>query len=49
MVVEYNARLAKLAADKTLSDANFQVAYQPGFSNLPIAKYRQGYLSGVDW
>ncbi|KAI8146915.1 hypothetical protein BJV82DRAFT_596998 [Fennellomyces sp. T-0311] len=48
MVAEYNARLEKLAADETLSDKHFQVAYQPGFSQLPIAKYKQGYLSGID-
>ncbi|KAI9260581.1 hypothetical protein BDA99DRAFT_512496 [Phascolomyces articulosus] len=48
MVFEYNKRLEKLAADKSLSDEQFQVVYQPGFAELPIAKYKQGFLSGID-
>ncbi|KAI9490373.1 hypothetical protein BDB00DRAFT_838198 [Zychaea mexicana] len=49
MVAEYNKRLHKLASDEALSDKHFQVVYQPGFTTLPIAKYKQGYLSGIDW
>ena len=49
MVFEYNQRLQRLAANKSLSDKEFQVVYQPGFAELPIAKYKQGYLSGIDW
>ncbi|KAG2224879.1 hypothetical protein INT45_010828 [Circinella minor] len=48
MVFEYNQRLQKLAANESYSDKEFQVVYQPGFAELPIAKYKQGYLSGID-
>lgn len=49
LVVEYNARLKKLANDPSLSSHDFQVAYQPGFRHFPFSKYQRGYLSGFDW
>ncbi|KAJ8663584.1 hypothetical protein O0I10_000829 [Lichtheimia ornata] len=48
LVVEYNARLKKLANDPSLSSHDFQVAYQPGFRHFPFSNYQRSYLSGFD-
>ncbi|KAI8090679.1 hypothetical protein BDF21DRAFT_411809 [Thamnidium elegans] len=50
VVNEYNNRLEKLEKEYKNKDImNFGLSYQPGFKQFPVGKYKQSYLSGVDW
>jgi hypothetical protein len=49
MIKEYNLRLQKLEKEFKHKDKYFGVSYQPGFSDFPVAKYKQAYFSGFDW
>ncbi|ORX57533.1 hypothetical protein DM01DRAFT_1382070 [Hesseltinella vesiculosa] len=49
VVQGYNSRLKKIAQDyQELGDPTFMVVYQPAFTQFPVGKYKQRYLSGFD-